>query len=369
MKKMVSIGFISLVLLTGCWDQRQFKDVKIVQSTAFDAAGDKILDTVAVPAVRRAGEGAGEQTEQIVDAVGTTPRDARDKIDAKLSNFFDPAKIEVVLIGEDLAKKDIYPVLDIYYRNPRSNLTAQLAIVEGKAADALALETDRETLISKYLKGLLESAHVTSHTPGENIQLVCAEMFEEGEDFSLPLLAADHEKGIIQFKGLALFSERAFSGVKLSMEQSVLLMVMEDKLSKYGRVTKKISDKEKEEILNYVTIGIDKVDRKLKIDPVKKKVTIDVKLKAEVLEYPKNHLETEKEVKRLNKKLSELLTKDAEEVISLLKEANSDVFGIGRRTKAYHYKEWKKMDPKKVFKEMDVVPTFTVEITRHGIIN
>ncbi|WP_255437604.1 Ger(x)C family spore germination protein [Thalassobacillus sp. CUG 92003] len=372
MMKRLLLAVICLVVLTGCWDTRHFKNVKLVLTIGFDAADDeKIKSTVSIPTIRRGADGPGEETVSVLSEIGYTPRSAREKIDLRISNAFDPSKLEVLLLGEELAKKDIYPVLDVFYRNPKNNLNAKLAVIEGEVEEAIGMQPNIDTRPSKYISGLLDAVKDATHTTGDNLQLICAELFEPGVDFVLPLLKVDKEMSTLKFNGLALFHDKVYTGDKITPEQTTLLMLMMGYKGKVARFTTQVLEDEEEQIMNYISFNVMNLDRNLNINVKDGEVeaVINLKLNIRVVEYPKKHLDKATEVTKLDDKLSEELTKEAKDIISRLQEANSDVFSIGRRIQAYHYKEWKKMDWNEEFSQITITPKVEVNIQQQGVIN
>ncbi|UOQ43607.1 Ger(x)C family spore germination protein [Halobacillus salinarum] len=371
MKKALCM-LISLFLLTGCWDQRQFKDIKLVLTKAFDLTEDGDLhETVSIPSVQRGGEGPGPEHIQIVSAEADNVREARERIDEMISQSFDPSKLKVILLGEELAQKGIYPILDDFYRNPRNNLNAYLGIVEGEAGKAVSIKNQTEPRISTYISGILESNITSTHFTGKNLQLICSDLLSPGKDFTLPYLKVLEESQLIKYDGLALFHDENYTGVHLTPEQSLLLMLLEGYRGQYARITKKIGKEGDNPLLDYISINVMKADQKLKIDAKDSevKVTVRLNLKARIVEYPKNHLDSYSKVEKVNKRLSEVLTKDAKEIIDIVQEANSDVFGIGRRVMAYKPDVWDRLDWNEEFPDIEFEPKVTVEIQELGIIN
>ncbi|WP_394219952.1 Ger(x)C family spore germination protein [Halobacillus trueperi] len=373
MKKYVIAAMAALLILTGCWDERQFKNIKLVLSLGFDQGEDgQIVQTVSIPSVTRAIEGPGSESLQIISTSANTPLEARDKIDRMISETYDPAKVKVVVLGEDLAKNNIYPVLDDMYRNPRSNLNAYLAVVEeGTAQDVISMNHTGATRISNYIGGLLEAAVYSSHATGENLQLLCAELLEPGIDFSVPLLKTEDDGNLLTFNGMGLFHEQSYTGKKIGPEQTTMYMLLQGVKGRVARLTEKIDDSKKEEILDYVTVNVAENDRKMKIENKDGEiaVSINMDMKVKIVEYPSDHLYVKGRIEEINKKLSEKLTEESVDIINQLQEANSDVFGIGRRVKAYHPEVWKELDWSEAYPEISIEPKVKVEIIQHGIIN
>ena len=72
--KKVLVVVISLLLLTGCWDERQFKNVKLVLTIGFDKGEDGgITETVSIPTIKRSAEGGSEENVQIITTEASTP--------------------------------------------------------------------------------------------------------------------------------------------------------------------------------------------------------------------------------------------------------------------------------------------------------
>lgn len=371
MKRYVGIAVIcALLLLTGCWDQRQFKNIKLGMAGGFDTAeNNQIKATVVIPTVEQGTAGLGDEFVQVISAVADTPREARAKVDNKISKIFDGAKVRAILIGEELAKKDLLSLLDVFYRNPKTNLNARLALVRGEASEVLELKVEHEPRISGYLYGLLHGQVMTTQAPNANIQLVMAEMMDPSEDFALPMIEIDKEENLLDYVGLALFKERTFSGVTLTQEQSKILLILDDNKGQITRITKRISNKSEENIDNFVTIDIGNVKRKIKITADSTiEAKIELKLNSFIVEYPKKNLNP-KEIKKIEQKLSKILTEEAVGIVSKLQEANSDVLGIGTRVKAYHNKKWKQMNWREEYPDIKITPEIKVTIQGNGIIN
>jgi len=372
MKKITKWMMICLVLftLTGCWDQRQFKNIKLVLAAGFDQVDDdKIKSTVIIPTVEKGMEGPGNEYIQTVTTESNTLREGRTQIDQKISKIFDASKIRVILLGEELAKKDILPLLDVFYRDPKSNLNAMLAVVEGEAEDIINLRVDHEPRISGYISGLLKGQVKLTQAPVENIQLICAEMMEPGQDFGLPVISLNEEEGLINYEGIGLFHGQKYTGKSLDPRESLLLLLLNGQKGKMARLSAKVNSDQEPAVKNYVSFDVRNIKQKIEIEKKEQiEVSVKLKLKVGITEYPHDHI-TPPSLKELEKKLSKLLTADAADVVKKIQEANSDVFGIGRRLQAYHNKEWKQLNWEEDYPEINITPDVKVNIEEHGIIN
>lgn len=359
------------IFLTGCWDQNLLKDVRLYLASSFDMDTDgKIIDSVSSPIIKKADQGGGEaESYQIITGIGNTPRAARSDIDKKGSKKFDASKLRVLVIGSELAKQDMYSVLDLFYRDPKSSLSAKVVIAEGTGKDILQLNI-KEKKISEYLVELLESQEDASLIPKENIQSICAEMFDPGDDMILPYISRKEDGTLADVEGIALFNERKFTGQVLTGDEAEIFLLMDGSAGKEAGFTKEIANHDNTSPRNFVSFNVKKAKPKLevKIENNEVKANINLKLKIALTEYARNQLYKSQEIKNLNEKLSDLLTKDAEAAIKTLQQANSDSLGIGRRIIALHNAYWQQVDWIKEYPNISITPKVEVKIVGHGII-
>lgn len=364
-RKILILLMVMVLCLTGCWDQRLLKNGRLVFSSAFDLTPEENIHATAI--IRDFKEGI--PTNSMVQANGRTVREVRMHMDRKVSGSFEPSKNRVFLLGESLAKKDVYDFLDIFYRDPNSSISSKLAVTEGEAGDVLKLISQKNILISEYIIETISSAESFTGIPKVNLQSVCTLMFDEGKDFFVPLFKIDHEELVLS--GTALFHERSMSGT-LSIPESTLLLVLMNQKGKIVRFVTKVEKGRKMKIENYITYNLINPKTKMKIlssTPGNIQVELTLKTKATIVEFPQDELADKQKIKELDKKISAHLMSDAEKTIRKIQEANADLFGIGREFIAFHPKEWKQMDWEKEYPTITIKPNIELEIVGNGIIN
>lgn len=141
-------ALVSLLALVsaGCWDRVEVNDLAIISGVALDKAGPNSLQltvALAVPSrIRPPGSpGGGGQTlppTVTVAAQGRTILDAMATMQEKVGRRLFWAHNAVILVGEDLARDGIAPVLDFFTRHRQPRLRTVLAVVPGRARDVLA---------------------------------------------------------------------------------------------------------------------------------------------------------------------------------------------------------------------------------------
>jgi len=206
------------------------KGCKTSNGTGFDIRPDgKIVSTVTIPLFKSGPEGTGATESQVLSEIGDTPRDARNKINHRIAEQFDSSKLMVLLLGEEYAKQDIYPGLDVFYRDPKSSLLANVAVVKGKVSDLLNIKIQKNRLMSEYLSSLIRSEQDSTFLPLQKRPLI-SDMFDPGADFVLPLIKPKKEEA--QILGLAMFSGNKYTGQYLPHEDSTLYLLMADQKQK-----------------------------------------------------------------------------------------------------------------------------------------
>ena len=360
---------MSLIFMPGCWDQNLLKNISLVLTSAVDQGEDgNAKFSITYRKVQQSQSMEQGNSDNYLTTLLTTEaptlRKARTNLSRIVDQKIDMSKMRVMLIGDEFAQNQILPYLDMFYRDPKSPLLTNLAVVQGGSCVELINELLKEKLIvSDYLNNLITTASRSSQVAPKNIQSIRSKMLQTGEDFTLPLLHYDQEKKLTSVKGVALFDNEKKKG-ELYGQDAVLLTVMD--------FTKKVRSDMKSKENNYMTIQVTDSNRDINIvNPDHQNLTfsLEYEFTTSVLEYPKDNLNTDKNIEILNKRLSEILTKEAEKVVAVLQEANSDVLSLGRKYRVKHYDEYMKMNWVTEYPNVKIIPKIKVNITQTGIIS
>ncbi|WP_261133745.1 Ger(x)C family spore germination protein [Bacillus sp. Marseille-Q3570] len=361
-----SVLFIlSVLILTGCWDQKLLKDGMMMVGFGLDSGEDKeYRTTIVIRSLEQAAAGNIEYNLTL-DATSNSLTEARKIIDAKLAGKLRTGKVRVALFGEELAKKELYDILDFVYRDPENSLNTRVAIVEGKASEVINVKRVQGTLISEHLDKIIESAEKETVVPIISVQLLCTYLFDDTLDFGVPLIIQKEESPPIEIAGTALIHNRKYTGEYLNLEESTLALLMNDQPSKRAIFSLHPEEEEGKPIgLNVITN-----ERKMKVnvegDTVE--VRIQSRMKGAIHEYPAGAVKPKRE--QLNEEISNMMTKKAEQVIEKIQKSNCDYFGIGRKLASYHPETWKKMNWEEDYKEVKIIPEIEVEIVDSGLLD
>ncbi len=363
MKKNHYITFLLIFFLTGCWDQHSLKDSALVLSIAFDQlTNDSIKATASV----RTNISKGDQTEAtnyIINDQGASVRDVRNNIDYQIPGSFSANKLLVMLLGENIAKNNLYPYFDNFFRFIRSPLTSRVAIVKGQASSIIEMKTYKDIFISESLSEMLEAGESISVIPKETQETIYKKMDDPGTDIVLPFLEKTDDE-TIKIKGVALLENNQFTGKILNNKQSKLLLLMQDKKNHTMSLSEQLGSNNE-----VISFKVKSIKRNLQIKNEKQpKVKIDLKIKIDLTEFTGEDLASNIKKKEIENKIAENIEKELKEVVSILQDANCDALGIGRYLMAYHTNTWNKLNWEKDYSKVPFEINTKVIMYTSGII-
>lgn len=155
-----------IIALLGLYFTNDFGLVDIhktsfIVAVAVDAEEDEVQVTaqIAVPQP----SSSGDNTKYIgVQGSGYTIADALNEINAKTGTYPKLLFCKLILIGDSCKDKELFQMLGCFYRRDYSELTALVAMCEGKAQDMISIpatiDQENSTAIQKVLSQELEKS-------------------------------------------------------------------------------------------------------------------------------------------------------------------------------------------------------------------
>jgi len=381
-----------LFLLTGCWDRIELKEIGIVSAIGVDRDPDtgEILFTSQVvdPSGLKPDGGGTASAIQIesskADTVFKAFRDINQEFDRK--NFY--AHNKVIIIGEELAKEGILPVLDGITRGKEGRGYIWLCVTKGTQARDILINV-RKQGIEKVPANSIESMH-------ENTELNFDVAVIKLNDYYKKTL----KSGIEPVIGTLEMTEKSTNNNRESFGQSSLrarlsggAVIKEDKLVGFlneaeARGYNWVVGEVKSGILSIpsllddkklVSIEIREASSKIKPEIKGDKIsfTIDIKSAGILVEQQgSGTLKTRKEqydyLKRLEKELEKKIESEVYEVVEKAQEDfNSDIFGFGTRLNKKDSKKWKEIKEawsKDQFQNVDVKVKVKAEISARELL-
>ena len=359
MKKIALISIICTFLLAGCWDERLFKDLTLVPLIGIEGEPGKLTVHYTFTAVSN-----GAISYSTVEGSGVSMRESRLDANQKTSEILDVSQLEAILLSTETVQSNIIDILDASFRTPRNRLSSRFVVVEGEISPYMEKTEKIPLELADYYSKLLESAILFSVIPDIDIQKASGIIFDDAIDLALPFVKMSETTGVPEISGVALFSEKKFTGHTLNKEESIIVQVIQKKPGKYVNFT---YTWEKDGKSYPITVVLGRYKKKWEFSDSKIDATYNMKLAVE--EFPYDHLDEDKTRKELEEFLSTELTKDFNEMIKKIQEAKSDVIGFGRTARAFHPTLWNKGKWQDTFSEIPINVKVQAEITRTGILN
>lgn len=213
MKSRVTLVLSTLMcvlMLSGCWDRKELNDLGIEMGFGLDILEDGKYKASGQLLVL-SGQGPPSQGETrffVETGIGKNILDAISRIQAKMSRKVFLGQRKVIVVGEELARHGLLPVLDEYSRNPDVRLRTTLAVVKGDTAEnVLKRSYPLERLPST---GILKEQRQL----GFNGELALFRFLEsvnsEGSSPTLPAISLSRSNGGSGFQsaGMAVFNHQ-----------------------------------------------------------------------------------------------------------------------------------------------------------------
>ena len=199
-KKYVPVLYWAIVVaLLGLYFTNDFGLVDIHKTSFIVAVGvdteeDEVQVTaqIAVPQPSTSGDSINYIE---VQGSGFTIADALNEINAKTGTYPQLLFCQLILIGDSCKDKELFQVLGCFYRRNYSELTALVAMCEGKASDMLAkpasIAPENSEGLQKVLSHELEkSGNVTK----ANLKTIAEANFSESKACYMPYIQSERRR-------------------------------------------------------------------------------------------------------------------------------------------------------------------------------
>ncbi|TSI02609.1 Ger(x)C family spore germination protein [Lysinibacillus sp. BW-2-10] len=345
---------IIIVLLTGCWDERLYKEHSVVSLAGMEGT---LGDMKGIYAYSEALQDSTEIT--VIEAEGKSPREVRLNAEMKVEQSIDLSMLSAFILGEDLATDGLEKYLDVFYRDPYNSLTAFVVIAKGSVKDYIDASKSWSAEAGEYYSRLIRSAEILSYVPEYTLQTTGATLNSKGTDLVLPYITLDEKQQRPQLAGVALFSKGKYTGRVLKPDQSKVIGLLLQKKGRKIQFSFFYNNKP-------LSITVMDVKKKWKVTS-SNSIKLDYDLQMDIQELSGDNLTDTKEIPEIEKFLEQKITEEIEKVITVLQEEKSDVLGVGnfvRVAKPEMFDEnWHE-----TFAELDIAVNVKGKILKVGII-
>lgn len=140
MKRVRWLLFACFLLLTGCWNRVELNEIGIISATGVDWKDGKwsVSYQVVIPRAIASQTGhSGTSAVTIFSTTGDNIRYAVSKASEEVPRRLYFSHNQVVIIGQDAARRGIGPVMEVYMRNHDSRETVNVFLTKGNAREIM----------------------------------------------------------------------------------------------------------------------------------------------------------------------------------------------------------------------------------------
>ncbi|SCZ07252.1 spore germination protein KC [Paenibacillus polysaccharolyticus] len=376
---------ISLILctslLTGCWDREEINDVAFVIGIAVDKEGEDYRSSLQIALPGQSGasgsEGGGGGTSGdkpwfILSNTARTLRGTSLEGQKSLSRRIYYAHRRTILIGEELAREGVAPMLDLFTRYPLNRLSAMPVVTRGEAHKVI----DTDAPIEKFPSEMVRELCFLNMRNPRSLKTFIDSILDEGVDPFLPIASVSDNvpqdwKGAItniKLDGLAIFKKDKLVGMMDKAPADALILAMGEANEPEVMIK---APRGKGDM--FIKLNENNSSLHPKIVNGKVSVTIQMYAKGVLVDNESDYGDRrEKEILNLNEAVHRKIKEDIEEGIRLVqKKFKADIIGIGRSIHRQLPKEWDKIKDRweVLYPEVQVTVDPHVIIENVGIVN
>jgi spore germination protein KC len=348
--RLLFIWGMTLIFLSGCWNRVEINDIAIVTAIGLDLVNDdklRLTLQVALPSKLVTGGtgGSGGKSTIVISETGATVSEAYRNIQGKLPRRIFFSQSRILLIGEGLAKKGVFHIVDFHTRYSEPRINSFIMFTKGKASTIINSMPKFENISAEETRELAKMSVGLKVYVRDFLNMLLTEGLEPfASQFTLEPLEVytKNKSGETQaVNGVAVFKGDKLAGWMDEGETRGLLWLRNE--IKEGVITIKIPEEN-----GGGNISMEIVRAETNIVPNLKggEITLDVDVVTElsVIENDSklNLIET-KAIKEIQKYAEEEIRNRVELVVEKAqKEFGSDILGFGQSIYKKYPKVWNK---------------------------
>ncbi|WP_434749060.1 Ger(x)C family spore germination protein [Paenibacillus amylolyticus] len=368
-------------LLAGCWDREEINDVAFVIGIAVDKEGENYRSSLQIALPGQSGsagsEGGGGGTSGdkswfLLSNTAQTLRGTTLEGQKSLSRKIYYAHRRTILIGEELAREGVAPMLDLLTRFPLNRLSAMPVVTRGEAYKVI----DTDAPIEKFPSEMVRELCFLNMRNPRSLKTFIDAILSEGIDPFLPIASVsdnvpkDWKDSItnIKLEGLAIFKKDKLVGMMDKAPADALILAMGEANAPEVMIK---APRGKGSL--FIKLNENNASLHPRVENGKVTVTIELYAKGVVVDNESYYGDRqEEEILRINEAIHQKIKEDIEEGVHLVqKKFKADILGIGRSIHQHLPKEWKKVKDRwdVLYPEVNVTVNPHVIVENVGIVN
>lgn len=381
MKKIKLLVFpLFLFLLTGCYNYREVNNLAITSAIGIDKEGEEYITTAQVVTTKKStgNVNASENIPSIVySSKGKTIQEALRKTVLESPKRLYASHLEILVIGESLAKEGIEEILEFFFRDPEIRMQFLVVIAKNASAeDVLECLTPLETISAQNIRNTIETdMEFLGTTKIITFEDMMKDYLNERIELLLPtveIINNTEEKDKLE----SLEEVNSQSEIKLSglaaFQKDKLIYFLDNEESIYANM---IMNKIENTIINYqcgnknyITIEIIKNSTSIENKKNSLDMNINIEGNGNIIEMNcDENLEDPKVIKEIEKKINKKIEEEIEKNIdTIINQYHTDIYGLKDIVYKNNYSYYKNLDKENLIQKLQFHIKSNIKLIEKG---
>lgn len=352
-----------LMTITGCGnDQRILERIGLTHTTSFDLMpGGMLKVTNSIPLA----VGEGRKPREVLTSISDSSKGSKVDLSRQTQLVLVSGQMRNLLFGTTLARRGFWDDIDTMVRDPSISPRVKVTVVDGDAHDLLVKDYSNYLRTAQYIDRMMESEVRFHSIPKITLYEFTRDYYDDGIDPIAPIIKDIGEH--VKVNGIALFQGDRYM-MKIADRESIFFAML-SKSFKLGSLPLRLSeDQEKKELVLFDSLISKRRVHATRVGGSSFRVDFEVSVSGIILEYM-GDLKISKEEDRhaLEVKIGENITSHMETIVKDMQKYKVDSLGLGNVIKnIVPYKEWKAMDWREVYPQVEVHCQTKVKIKHYG---
>jgi spore germination protein KC len=333
-----------MTLLCGCWDKKELNQVAVVVGVGIDKdkEGMYIVTAQVIKPAPEGGKGSGSELPTwSVTSKGNTVMTAIESLNKISPRRLYWAHLQIIIIGEALAKEGISPILTWFERDRDSRAGSYLVVTMGSAEDLLNKKIELGNISSKAMADLLDGAKMRQITARKvKLRDFTNQLSTPGVDPVIDVINPKEIRGKVetyQLSGVAVFKGDKMVGF-IDGQTTKGTEIIFNELD-YAIIEGSCPKTQAEYFAFQVTDYVSKV--KPKVRGKKIEMNVDITLEGNLSDQSCSIDLLEKEnVNSMEQQINKKLTEFVQTEFDKSKEMGADIYGVGRELRRFYPEVW-----------------------------
>lgn len=385
MKKIKYLAIFSILLLSGCYNYRELSELAITTAIGIDKLDDEYIVTAQVMNIKKK-EGSSSNAGNSPDIIMYKSEAKSIKEALRYIVLQSPRKIyfshlDILLIGEEVAKEGISDILDGFFRDPEVRMQFNVFMTKGVTSEeVLETLTPGQTVSAK---NIIASQETDAKFLGTSQMMTFEDLMDmyldDNKEITIPSVIL---KGSLKDNDDVTNTEKVSDNTKVFLDSTgifkgdKLISFIDNQDSIYLGFVKNTV---KETLLNYecakdeyLFVEAINIESGTEFDKKKKEIVISIEGSGDIGEMSCNlNIEKEDVIKKIEKEINDNLKNNLNSFIDKIKnDYNSDIFNfldIIYKSDYNYYKKIKDVWTNDGFKNIKVSIKSNIDVSKKGV--